>query len=133
MHICNTNLQGDIFALGIHRDAFNATDSPFFLAEVRRKTFWRAHQLDFYDRPPRITSRYSDCELPLDLADQELCAEPAQIILARQKLTHDGWNPEGMYTSTAWVRVRSILSTVREDILEYTFKSMTAERHVRLK
>lgn len=107
-------------------------ETPFFLADLRRKTFWRAHQLDFYDRPPRITSRYSDCKLPLDLADDELCAEPAELILARQKLTPDGWNPEGMYTSTAWTRVRSVLSTIREDMFEYKFKPMTAESQMRL-
>jgi hypothetical protein len=124
--------EGDVFALGIHREAFNATETPFFLAEIRRKTFWRAHQLDFYDRPSRITSRYSDCELPLDLTDYDLCAEPAELILARQKLTPEGWNPEGMYTSTAWTRVRSILSRIREDILEYNFKPATAETQMRL-
>jgi hypothetical protein len=53
-------------------------------------------------------------------------------MLVLQKLTPDGWNPEGMYTSTAWTRVRSMLSTIREDILEYNFKPTTAESRMRL-
>ncbi|KAF2108880.1 hypothetical protein BDV96DRAFT_605314 [Lophiotrema nucula] len=55
-----------------------------------------------------------------------------KLILARQKLTPDGWNSEGIYTITAWTRVRSVLSTIREDILEYKFKPTTAESQMRL-
>jgi hypothetical protein len=66
------------------------------------------------------------------MTDDELCAEPAELLLAQQKLTPDGWNPEGMYTSTAWTRVRSVLSIIREDILEYNFKPTTAESQMRL-
>ena len=118
--------------MGINREATITANTPFFLAEIRRKTFHKSFYLDIclssaLNRPPRILQRYSDCRLPLDLADDEVLADPVQLQQAHSRLSPEGWNLEGKYFSTSSVRLRSMAAEVREAILEYELLPTTSQ------
>lgn len=81
----------------------------------------------FFQRPPRIAKRYSDCELPLDLTDDQIFGSPTVLSEARSRLTADGWNPHGAYCSTTWYRLRCIASTLLEDQWEYKDRKLTQD------
>ena len=105
------DLTSDIYAHGVYRESFNSSNTPFFLVECRRRIFARAYHYDksmssLFDRPPRILKRYSDCEMPLNLSDEEVLAEPVVLEEACRRLTEDGWNAEGKFFSSTWTRVR---------------------------
>ncbi|KAI3341531.1 hypothetical protein F4824DRAFT_515086 [Ustulina deusta] len=123
------DLATDIFALGLHREETYALQKvPAFLAETRRKTFAAAYHLDkvfasVYHRPPKISKRYSDCKMPLDLSDDDLLACSLQSSqMSEVKLTPEGWNIERDYRATTWARVRFILATFREEAIEKQFQ-----------
>lgn len=80
-----------------------------------------------FNLPPRITSRYVDVKLPLDLSDDELFAQtPEELEEAKRRLTEDGWNTDGKLRAATWARLRYILSQFREEILEYRFQASQA-------
>lgn len=144
----------DAYIMDIHREAKVAANTPFWLAECRRKNwagesdFIKAHALlntviviyhwdkvvaTFFQRPPRLSKRFSDCKLPLDLRDSELLGSPAALNEARSKLTSEGWNPEGAYCSTTWYRMRFQASTLLEDQWQYKDQQPTLENINKLK
>lgn len=71
--------------------------------------------------------------MPLDLADDELFADPPEFEQARLSLTSEGWNAEGKYFSSTWARLRYILAVFREEVLEYPFRPLTSENITKLK
>jgi hypothetical protein len=80
-----------------------------------------------FNLPPRITSRYVDVKLPLDLSDDELFAQtPQELEDAKCRLTKDGWNTDGNLRAATWARLRYILSQFREGIVEYRFQASQA-------
>lgn len=80
-----------------------------------------------FNLPPRITSRYVDVKLPLDLSDDELFAQtPQELEDAKSRLTEDGWNTDGNLRAATWARLRYILSQFREGIVEYHFQASQA-------
>ncbi|KAI1442713.1 hypothetical protein F5Y02DRAFT_395330 [Annulohypoxylon stygium] len=124
------DLATDLFALGLHRETTYSTDTvPFFLAECRRKTFATAYHNDkffvaVFNRPPRIPARYVDCRLPLDLSEDDVLATSPEILAeSRSKLSPDGWGTDGGYRTTTWARLRYILAGLREEVIEYQFRS----------
>ncbi|EAU39251.1 predicted protein [Aspergillus terreus NIH2624] len=124
-------LSTHMFELGLHRDSHQSSDLPPFLVESRRRLFAAAYQLDksiatFLGRPPRITQRHSDCRLPLDIGDEALSSN-AQIALASQSLDSNGWNLHGRFQRSAWIRLRFLISTFREEILELSLQSSKEE------
>lgn len=132
------DLYSDITAFGLHREAFNTTQTPFFLAEVRRKVFAKAYHRDqfvatLFDRPPRLLRRHSDCKWPLDLADSEILGNPFGSGDAQAKLTSDGWSSEGKFNPSTWARVRFLTGEMLEEILEYKCRPMTADSIQELK
>ncbi|RAL08021.1 uncharacterized protein BO97DRAFT_446425 [Aspergillus homomorphus CBS 101889] len=131
------DLATDLLALGLNREAtYSAT--PFFLAECRRRTFVRAYYLDkvfasVFNRPPRITARHADCSLPLDLSDEVLFTSQEEIDQAKQKLTQDGWNTDGMHRIATWARIRYILAEFREETVEYQFRPLHVSDFMKLR
>lgn len=113
-------------------------NTPFFLVECRRKVFAKVYYIDkfistLFDRPPRLLKRHSDSKWPLDLADAEVLAGPAELAQAQAKLTPDGWNAEGKFCASTWARVRCITAEMLEEIYEYNFCPMTADNVAKLK
>ncbi|PLN78605.1 hypothetical protein BDW42DRAFT_202006 [Aspergillus taichungensis] len=134
------DLTTDLLALGLNREAtYSPERTPFFLAECRRRCFVTEYYLEkmfglVFNLPPRITSRYVDVQLPLDLSDDELFAQtPKELEEAKSRLTEDGWNTDGKFRAATWARLRYILSQFREEIVEYHFQASPAADPAKLR
>lgn len=124
------DLATDIMTLGLNRDASTAS-IPFFLVEMRRRTYSSAYAVDKFlatlvERPPRISKRYSDCQIPLDLSDDELLAVMPPAELSSQ-LDDAGWRIGASYSGAAWIRLRYVLASFREEAMEFDFRPLTSQ------
>ncbi|KAJ5314094.1 uncharacterized protein N7443_000978 [Penicillium atrosanguineum] len=129
-------LATDIFEFGVHRDT--PSSLPLFILESRRRLFAASYQLDksiatFLGRPPRISWRHSDCLLPLDISDEALAGPPYTLEAARRSLDANGWNTKKVYQQTSWIRLRFIISTFREEILELSLQKSSPNRTEQLR
>ncbi|KXG45891.1 Transcription factor [Penicillium griseofulvum] len=126
------DLSTDIFALGLHRDSKTSSNIPEFLLESRRRQFAAAYQLDksiatFLGRPPRIPWRYADCRMPLDISDETLATDNMALGYSHNYVDENGWNLQRVVQRSSWIRVRFIISTFRDEILEVSLQNMTPE------
>ncbi|KAF2165409.1 hypothetical protein M409DRAFT_24259 [Zasmidium cellare ATCC 36951] len=117
-----------IVALGLHQGNRPSADTPFFLAELRKKIFVSAYGHDkvvatFLGRPPRLSHRYCKMEYPLDLSDDQIFSEGAELEAALATLDANGWNTGGYLNRTTWLRVWFQHCRIREDILEIALGS----------
>ncbi|CAG8907301.1 unnamed protein product [Penicillium egyptiacum] len=129
-------LATDIFEFGAHRDTPSLL--PLFIVESRRRLFAASYQLDksiatFLGRPPRISWRHSDCRLPLDISDETLAGHPNKLDAARLSLDANGWNTREVYQRSSWIRLRFIISTFREEILELSLQKPSPNRTEQLR
>ncbi|KAJ9604727.1 hypothetical protein H2200_010841 [Cladophialophora chaetospira] len=114
-----------VFARGLHAGA-EASGLPLWLKEARRKGVAVAYALDkilcaFVGRPPRISKRYCNIELPLDLEFDELALEGSELAAVCAKLDANGWNTQKDPTNgwgSASLRLFVQESIIREDVLE---------------
>ncbi|CAP79554.1 Pc23g00600 [Penicillium rubens Wisconsin 54-1255] len=125
-----------IFEFGAHRDTPSLV--PLFILESRRRLFAASYQLDksiatFLGRPPRISWRHSDCLLPLDISDEDLAGHPHTLEAARRSLDANGWNIKKVYQPASWIRLRFIISTFREEILELSLQKLSPNRTEKLR
>ncbi|KAK5111350.1 hypothetical protein LTR62_005190 [Meristemomyces frigidus] len=132
------DLSSDILTLGYHKEASVTKDAPFFLAETRRRTYMKTYCLDMavsslFDRPLRLSRRFSDIQLPLDLPDAAVTAPPDELGAAREHLSPDGWNTTGAYNPASFLRMRVITAQIKEEILEHTFALSTPQSRERLR
>ncbi|EMC94082.1 hypothetical protein BAUCODRAFT_36555 [Baudoinia panamericana UAMH 10762] len=117
-----------IIALGLHQGNRVSAETPFFLAELRKKIFVSAYGRDkvtatFLGRPPRLSHRYCKMQEPLDLSDEDLFLEGAELEAALSQLDANGWNTGGTLCRTTWLRVWFQHCRIREDILEIALGS----------
>ncbi|KAF7588523.1 hypothetical protein BBP40_005550 [Aspergillus hancockii] len=125
-------LSTHLFELGLHRDPQQPNALPMFLVESRRRLFAAAYHLDksiatFLGRPPRISFRHSDCRLPLDINDNALEGDLAELEVALQSLDSEGWNTQGVIQRASLLRQRFLISTFREEILEVSLLTQNQE------
>ena len=79
----------------------------------------------FTGRPPSLSRRYVNCQLPLDLSPDELMAEGEVLSQAIARLDSDGWNTDGEVYSSTVIRAWTLLSLVRDEILELSLGPVT--------
>ncbi|TQB74292.1 hypothetical protein MPDQ_005015 [Monascus purpureus] len=96
---------------------------PFFLIELRKRLMAGAYGIDkrlatFLARPPQISWRYCDMQLPLDLSYDEILAAPETREAAISKLDLSGWNTKGVIHKAAWLRISLLVGSIREQVLE---------------
>ncbi|KAJ4397566.1 hypothetical protein N0V93_001797 [Gnomoniopsis smithogilvyi] len=122
------DLTTDVYALGTHREeSYSAEKIPFYLAEFRRRTFGFVFYLDKafshnFSQPPRMSPRYTDCSLSLDLSDDEIVAATTHGLDQLQySLNKDGWNTDGRYRNTTWARLRYGWSELEHIIIDLKF------------
>lgn len=114
--------------MGLHQGNQVDDETPFFLAEWRKKIFMSAYGHDksiatFLGRPPRLSYRYCKMEQPLDLSDDQLFLEGPELDAALSTLDANGWNTTGNLNRTTWKRVWFQHCRIREDILEIALGS----------
>jgi hypothetical protein len=117
-----------IVAMGLHQGNREDAETPFFLAELRKRIFVSCFGRDkviatFLGRPPRLSYRYCKMEPPLDLSDDELFLENAELQTVLSKLDANGWNTTGNLCRATWQRVWFQHCRIREDILEIALGS----------
>ncbi|EOA87309.1 uncharacterized protein SETTUDRAFT_154019 [Exserohilum turcica Et28A] len=129
-------LATQVYALGIHQDK-KCAHAPTWLAETRRRLFCATYNQDksistFLGRPIRISKRYTDVQLPLDLADDEVTGDEETLNAAIQALDADGWNTKGRWLRASWIRLRQKSLEFREEILEFSFIKIDANAEAQL-
>lgn len=67
-------------------------------------------------RPPQMNRYYCVLEPPLDIDDEVTGSELQQQL---RMLDQNGWNMDGKRRPASLVRLRFLLATVREEILEH--------------
>lgn len=110
-----------LFALGFHQQEAYAR-LPLFLAEHRRRLVVGSYALDkelatFLGRPPRISWRHLDIDLPLDVEFSDIIGEPQVREAALAKIDSDGWNTETI-SNVSYARVMHKMGPMREFVLE---------------
>ncbi|KAH8801776.1 hypothetical protein F5884DRAFT_807811 [Xylogone sp. PMI_703] len=125
------DLATTIYALGMHHNIDSKTGASFFFKESRNKCFAASYTLDkaiatLLGRPPRLLSSYFSSSLPLDLTDEEAMADDGELILSTAKLDVNGWNTDGRIRSSSWIRVRTLVSFVREEVLQLSLGTATS-------
>ena len=116
-----------VFALGLHQPVTD-TKTPFFLAEIRKRTMVAAYSIDkefatFLGRPPRICWRYCNIQYPLDMTYDEIVAEPDARDAAIQRLDSAGWNIDGRLDKGVRARASLIASIDQENVLEVSLSN----------
>jgi hypothetical protein len=106
--------------------------------ESRRKLYSRLYTMDksvavIFDRPPRLSSRHSDCKWPADLSDDIWLKSPVEVHEAQAMLSQEGWSLDGKLCSATWIRARHLCAEMLEDILEYKFLPMTPDVEANLR
>lgn len=107
-------------------------DVPIWLTETRRRIFCSSYNQDksistFLGRPIRISKRHTDIKLPLDLRDDELTGDSAELNAAIERLDANGWNTRGQHLRASWIRLRYIASRLREEILDFSLCTIDAK------
>ncbi|KAL4815635.1 hypothetical protein BDW67DRAFT_163872 [Aspergillus spinulosporus] len=135
-------LSSCIFELGLHRDSHGhghkGEDVPIFLREVRRRLYAGLYHNDkniatFFGRPPRVSWRHSDCELPLDISEEALLGDEQGLERAMAELDSEGWNVNTTFRRASWYRIRYLVSSFREEILELSLRPLDHEAVGRLR
>ncbi|KAF2715841.1 hypothetical protein K431DRAFT_324170 [Polychaeton citri CBS 116435] len=117
-----------VVALGLHQGNEPDADTPFFMAQLRKKIFAVVYGHDkilstFLGRPPRLSYRYCKMEMPLDLSDKEVISEGPELEAALRSLNSKGWSTSGRINRLTWMRFWFQHSRLREDILEIALGS----------
>jgi hypothetical protein len=117
------DLASSIFAMGLHQDMFSHQSLPFFLRELRRRSFANAFSSDkalstFFGRPPRIAMRYCSSLPPYDLTEEEIIAPVDVRNRAIANLDPAGWNTRGVLGRQTFARLKLMINAVREEALE---------------
>jgi len=112
-----------VVAVGMHRDVDRVPRKVTAASESRRRTFAASYCIDkilatFTGRPPLLQARYKSTPLPLDLTDEALLAGGDTLAAAVSSLDENGWSKSGNILSATRLRARTLLSLVREDILD---------------
>lgn len=121
------DMTSDLYASGSHREDIIEKDAPFFLTELRRRTFIKAYYSDlsiatYFECPARISRRYANTKMPLDLSDDELLADEEKLQQARARLTSDGWAMDSKtFQSSTWARIRYIMGPWRDEMSKCSY------------
>nr|OQO20119.1 hypothetical protein B0A51_10020 [Rachicladosporium sp. CCFEE 5018] len=112
-----------VVAMGLHQGNQTDGDTPFFLAQLRKKIFISVYARDkvvasFLGRPPRLSYRYCKMDMPLDLNDEQLFETGAELEATLKTIDADGWNTCGNLNRNTWIRVWFLECRLREEILE---------------
>lgn len=120
----------------LHQEIKVDDDTPFFIAELRKRLFVCAYENDKYSaiyngRPPRLTRRYCMLQSPLDLTDEQLMADGPELQLAVQSLDEQGWNSDQRVQRCTFARLFIPNSLLAEEILEISLGTLPQEEIIR--
>lgn len=113
-------LSSCVYATGIHQYDIPTGRYPGFIDLWRRRCFAVVYSIDktiatILGRPPSLTRHYCVLKPPLDIDDDIDTSNYEQSL---QMLDSNGWNTDGKRRPSTTVRLRFLLATIREEILE---------------
>ncbi|KAM0493589.1 hypothetical protein D7B24_001105 [Verticillium nonalfalfae] len=114
---------GLIMYLGIHAETARDAYVPTLAGELRRRLCGLIMTIDkvgaiFTGRPPLMSRRYISTPLPLDLRNEDLMGGHETMVKAMGALDENGWNTSGGPYPATVVRARTLLSLVKDEIIE---------------
>lgn len=120
----------------LHQEIKVDDNTPFFIAELRKRLFICAYENDKYSaiyngRPPRLTRSYCIMQLPLDLTEEQLMSEGADLDIALRSLDDDGWNSSARIQRSTFARIFVPNSLLAEEILEVSLGTLPHEEVIR--
>jgi hypothetical protein len=113
---------------GFHDEPQDPLYIPTLASECRRRLTANLYAADkgettFSGRPPLLGRRYMSTPLPLDLSDDDLFSDHETLAeVARTKLDGNGWDIEGKLHPSTFIRTRTILATIRDEIIELALR-----------
>ncbi|KAJ5313146.1 uncharacterized protein N7443_000030 [Penicillium atrosanguineum] len=122
-----------LIAMGLHQEAKANGQIPFFLAELRKRLRVMVYTAEisiatFLGRSPRLSHRYMNLHLPLDLTDSQLFSEdPQELAVAIAKLDEQGYNQDGEIRHVSWIRSSISFTKRREEVLELSLGNYTPD------
>ncbi|KAF2732346.1 hypothetical protein EJ04DRAFT_470224 [Polyplosphaeria fusca] len=129
-------LCGALMAFGLHEEIKVDDNTPFFMAELRKRVFICSYENDkytsaFVGRPPRLVRQYCRIQLPLDLSDAQLMSDGTDLDNAVGSLDGQGWNQDGHVGRSTFARIFASNALVLEEILEISLGDLPSEEIVR--
>ena len=143
------DLVSTVVAKGLHGEIGVSHEVSFWLSEIRKRTFAVTYNFDkgissflgchvpahssyashshtcHIGRPPRLPRRYCTMQLPLDLNEEHVRLPEAQLNDELNRLDEFGWNTNGEFRGTLYVRTSLICNMIREDILELELAALS--------
>ncbi|KAF2440004.1 hypothetical protein P171DRAFT_447960 [Karstenula rhodostoma CBS 690.94] len=120
----------------LHQEIKVDDNTPFFIAELRKRLFVCAYENDKYSaiyngRPPRLTRSYCMLQSPLDLTDEQLMSEGPDLEAALYSLDEEGWNSSARVQRSTFARLFMPNSLLAEEILEVSLGTLPHEEVIR--
>lgn len=99
--------------MGLHQGIKSNEKVPFFLTELRKRTFVAAYCGEIglattLGRPPRLSYRYCNLDPPLDLNEAELIQTGAELAATLASLDDNGYNTSGILRSNTSKHISDI-------------------------
>ncbi|KAK2599107.1 hypothetical protein QQS21_005448 [Conoideocrella luteorostrata] len=109
--------------LGFHAESSSPSYQPCLSSEARRRVTAHVFIMDkvvtlFTGRPPQISRRYVSTPPPLDLDDDEILADEAQVAEYVRSLDQNGWNTKGGLFAATALRCRYFIALIRDELIE---------------
>jgi hypothetical protein len=65
--------------------------------------------------------------MPLDISDEALATDDMVLDYSPDDFDENGWSIHGVVQRSSWIRVRFIISTFRDEVLEVSLQRVTPE------
>lgn len=121
-----------VVAMGLHQGIKADDNVPFFLAEMRKRSFIFAYFQEisiasFLGRPPRLSYRYCTLDPPLDLTEKQLLQTGPELAATLASLDKDGYNKAGLFQHAGWRRAYVTFAMRREDVVDLALQHYTRD------
>ncbi|KAF2014483.1 hypothetical protein BU24DRAFT_215006 [Aaosphaeria arxii CBS 175.79] len=121
-----------LIAFGLHQKIEVDDQTPFFIAEFRKRVFISQYDNDKYSasfvgRPPRLTRQYCLLQFPLDLTDAQIMSDGFALEYALTNLDQEGWNTHGSIQRCTISRVFAANALLMEETLEISLGLLSTE------
>lgn len=118
-----------LLSCNLHQDIKADNDTPFFMAELRKRLFICVYENDknasvSAGRPPRLTRQYCQLQIPLDLTDAQTMSDGSKLERAVRELDEDGWNQNGVVQKCTFARLSAQNALITEEILEISLGNL---------
>jgi hypothetical protein len=130
------SLAAALVCCNLHQEIKVDDQTPFFMAEFRKRLFICAYENDKYSatysgRPPKLTKQYCLLQIPLDLTDAQIMSESLDMDSMVNDLDEHGWNQKGTIQRSTFARLSATNALITEDILEVALGNLPQNQIVR--